>query len=59
MPLIARLDHPGDPDWLAGDIIGSLTVLTGERFGHDTPPPGAAGGWSASRQDRNRNSVPV
>ena len=33
--LIARLDRPGDPDWLAGDIIGALTALTGERFGHD------------------------
>ena len=33
--LIARLDAPGDPDWLAGDMIGALTTLTGQRFGHD------------------------
>ncbi len=33
--LIARLEAPGDPDWLAGDMIGALTVLTGQRFGHD------------------------
>jgi hypothetical protein len=33
--LIARLDRPGDPDWLVGDIVGALSALTGERFGHD------------------------
>jgi hypothetical protein len=33
--LIARLNRPGDPDWLAGDIVGALTALTGQRFGHD------------------------
>lgn len=33
--LIARLDAPGDPDWLAGDMIAALTALTGQRFGHD------------------------
>ncbi len=33
--LIARLDAPDDPDWLAGDMIGALTSLTGRRFGHD------------------------
>lgn len=33
--LIDRLDAEGDPDWLAGDIIGALTVLTGQRFGYD------------------------
>lgn len=33
--LVARLDRPGDPDWLKGDIIGALTVLTGERFAYD------------------------
>jgi hypothetical protein len=33
--LIARLDRAGDPDWLKGDIIGALTVLTGQRFAYD------------------------
>lgn len=35
--LIARLDMPSDPDWLAGDMIAALTTLTGHRFGHDIP----------------------
>ena len=33
--LIARLDRAGDPDWLAGDMVGALTVLTGQRFGYN------------------------
>ena len=33
--LVARLDAEGDPPWLAGDIIGALAALTGERFGYD------------------------
>lgn len=33
--LVARLDHPGDPPWLAGDMVGALTALTGCPFGHD------------------------
>jgi outer membrane protein assembly factor BamB len=33
--LVDRLDGPGDPKWLAGDIVGALTALTGQRFGHD------------------------
>ena len=33
--LIDRLDAPDDPDWLAGDIVGALTSLTGQRFGYD------------------------
>lgn len=33
--LIARLDRPGDPDWLRGDMIGALTALTGQRYGYD------------------------
>lgn len=33
--LVARLDRAGDPDWLAGDFVGALTALTGQRFGHD------------------------
>jgi len=32
--LVGRLgaDHP---QWLDGDLVGALTVLTGERFGYD------------------------
>jgi hypothetical protein len=33
--LMARLERPGDPKWLKGDIIGALTDLTGRRFGYD------------------------
>lgn len=33
--LTARLDHPGDPAWLRGDIVGALTAITGQRFGYD------------------------
>jgi hypothetical protein len=33
--LMGRLDRPGDPKWLKGDIIGALTDLTGRRFGYD------------------------
>ena len=33
--LIARLGRPGDPDWLEGDIVGALTVLTGQRLGYN------------------------
>lgn len=45
--LMARLNRPGDPDWLAGDIVGALTVLTGQRFGHDYD---AWRSWWAQRQ---------
>ena len=33
--LIGRLDREGDPDWLKGDMVGALTVLTGQRFAYD------------------------
>ena len=33
--LMDRLDRPGDPKWLKGDVIGALTDLTGRRFGYD------------------------
>jgi hypothetical protein len=33
--LIERLDRPGDPAWLKGDLVGALTALTGRRFGTD------------------------
>lgn len=33
--LVARLDADGEPRWLAGDWIGALSALSGERFGYD------------------------
>jgi hypothetical protein len=33
--LIERLGGRDHPRWLDGDLIGALTVLTGERFGYD------------------------
>ncbi|MCG8505793.1 MAG: hypothetical protein MI755_14410, partial [Sphingomonadales bacterium] len=33
--LIDRLGRTEDPPWLNGDLIGALTALTGQRFGHD------------------------
>lgn len=45
--LVARLERPGDPKWLTGDIVGALTVLTGKRFGHDY---GAWQTWWAQQQ---------
>jgi len=45
--LVARLNRPGDPDWLAGDIVGALTALTGQRFGHDY---GAWRSWWVQQQ---------
>ena len=34
--LIDRLERDGDPLWLKGLVVATLTELTGERFGHDT-----------------------
>lgn len=34
--LVARLDRKSDPRWLQGDVIGTLSALTSERFGYDT-----------------------
>lgn len=34
--LIALLDRAGDPPWIHGDAVASLTALTGQHFGHDT-----------------------
>ena len=34
--MIGRLGRSEDPAWLAGDVIGALTALTGRRFGYDT-----------------------
>lgn len=33
--LIERLGRADEPDWLKGDAVASLTVLTGQHFGHD------------------------
>ncbi len=33
--LIERLGRVGDPPWLAGDLIGALTAVTGCRFAYD------------------------
>ena len=48
--LIGRLDRPGDPDWLRGDLAGALTALTGQRFAYDVAAwrkwwAGAAASW--------------
>lgn len=47
--LIARLDRAGDPDWLKGDMIGALTVLTGQRLAYDIA---AWKKWWAARSSR-------
>jgi hypothetical protein len=47
--LIARLDRVGDPDWLKGDMIGALTVLTGQKFAYDIA---AWKEWWAARAGR-------
>ena len=44
--LVGRLGRAGDPDWLAGDLVGALTVLSGCRFGYD------AHAWRAWRSHR-------
>lgn len=33
--LLTRLKEASAPQWLHGDFIGALTVLTGQRFGYD------------------------
>ena len=47
--LIARLDRAGDPDWLKGDMVGALTVLTGQQFAYDVA---AWKKWWAARASR-------
>lgn len=44
--LIARLGANGDPPWLAGDIVGALSALTGRDFGYD------AAAWRRWWQER-------
>lgn len=46
--LIERLGRKGDPEWLAGDLAGALSALTGCRFGYD------ALAWRAWREYRER-----
>ena len=48
--LIERLDRAGDPAWLAGDLIGALTALSGCRFGYDTA---AWRAWWKERQPKS------
>lgn len=33
--MVMRLHREGDPAWVAGDMVGALTALTGCRFGYD------------------------
>jgi len=33
--LVERFGRAGDPPWLDGDLVGALSVLTGQRFGYD------------------------
>lgn len=33
--LIARLDQPGDPEWLQSQLTGTLTAITGKRLAYD------------------------
>jgi len=44
--LVARLGAQDLPAWANGDLVGALSALTGERFGHD---PGAWRRWWAAR----------
>lgn len=55
--LIGRLDRPGDPPWLVGDVVGALTTVTGKRFGHD--PDAWRGWWNDRRPDGRRDPSSV
>ncbi len=44
--MIDRLDHPADPPWLRGDVVGALTALSGRRFGYD--PAAWRAWWTAA-----------
>ena len=33
--LVKRLDAKGDPDWVTAQVVGTLSAVTGERFGHN------------------------
>jgi hypothetical protein len=46
--LVDRLERPGDPTWLLGDLAGALTAATGERFGLD--PAAWRAWWEAVRK---------
>ncbi|HSJ96958.1 MAG TPA: hypothetical protein VLC53_07795 [Myxococcota bacterium] len=47
--LMARLDAPGDPLWLRGDVVGALSAATGERHGYDREA--WRRWWAAARAD--------
>ncbi|MDP2066523.1 MAG: SUMF1/EgtB/PvdO family nonheme iron enzyme [Burkholderiaceae bacterium] len=50
--LVARLDRAGDPPWMAGDMVGALTALTGCPFGYDVAA------WRAWRQTGTACATP-
>jgi hypothetical protein len=50
--LMRRLDSETDPDWLTGDVIGALSVLTEQRFGYDVAA------WKAWWQRERRDDAP-
>jgi hypothetical protein len=33
--LVARLDSPGDPDWLQSQVTGTLSAITGQPYAYD------------------------
>ena len=46
--LITRLERDEDPLWLKGDIVGALSVVTGQQFGYE---PVAWRQWWEARSD--------
>ncbi len=50
--LVARLGRTGDPDWLEGDMVGALTVLTGQRLGYNRTA--WRQWWRAQRKTKER-----
>ena len=44
--LISRLDNAQDPLWVTGEVVGTLSALTGKRFGYDKD---AWRGWWSNR----------
>ena len=44
--LISRLDNAQDPLWVTGEVVGTLSALTGKRFGYDKA---AWRGWWSNR----------
>jgi formylglycine-generating enzyme required for sulfatase activity len=52
--LLARLAIPGDPPWLAGDLVGALAAVSGCRFGYDLA---AWRAWALVRRDCSDGAV--